>query len=58
MLFADLIKAYPEHSEEAQERAAIMEYDGNLNRGAAEQETVRLIKWKYGLFDQGGLFEH
>lgn len=52
MNFSELITAYPEHAEEAQERAAIMEYDGGLNRGAAEQETVRLIMRKYGLQEE------
>ena len=52
----ELITAHPEHEEEATERAAIMEYDGDLNRGAAEQEAVRRIKWKYGLLEQEELF--
>lgn len=45
-----------QHREEAEERAAIMEYHGHLDREAAERETVRRIRWKYGIMKQGEMF--
>lgn len=33
----------PEQREDFEERAAIMEFDGNLSREAAEREALRLV---------------
>jgi len=40
---------WPEYWKEAyEERAAIMEYDGGMNRGEAEKKAERLIREEYG----------
>jgi len=52
MTFQELITAYPEHKEEAEERAAIKEYHFHVIRELAESQTVRLITWKYGIIEQ------
>jgi hypothetical protein len=53
----ELCRKYPQHKEELTERAAIMEYHGEMNRDDANNEASKLIKMKYGLYEQKGLFE-
>ena len=53
MTIAEFIKLYPEHEEEITERAAIIEFDGNVKKSVAELEAVRIIKWKYGIIYKG-----
>ena len=50
------VRKYPQHEDEAIERAAIMEYDGGLCRPEAEQKAVIRLKDKYNL-NQGELFD-
>lgn len=52
MDFNEFLDTYPEYREELEERAAIMEYDGSLNREAAETQAVNRLKEKYKLFEQ------
>lgn len=56
MTLSDLITRYPEHTEEATERTAIMQYACNIPAAEADKRAVLCIKLKYGLFEQGGLF--
>jgi hypothetical protein len=48
---------FPDHAEEVEERAAIMEIDGNVSRFMAEKFAVLRVRKKHGLFTQGELTE-
>ena len=45
-----------EHYEELQERAGIMEYDGNIPRKYAEEKAAELLSNKYTLYNQPDWF--
>lgn len=53
--YEDLSTFYPDHLEELEERAAIMEYDGGYSRKTAERFAAIRLKRKYGLYRQGEL---
>jgi hypothetical protein len=46
--FQRFIKARPEYREEAEERAAIMEFDGGFDRETAERMALWRLYDKYG----------
>ena len=46
--FDKFCKQYPDHAEEATERAAIMEFDGGMDRETAELCAILRMKKKYG----------
>jgi bacterioferritin-associated ferredoxin len=48
--YQSFIRQHPEHAEELEERAAIMEYCGERSREAAEMEAMWLLKDKYCLW--------
>lgn len=47
---------YPEHAEEVEERAGIMEYDAGMPRDYAEEQAVKRLRIKYSLYKQGEMF--
>ena len=49
MTLSAFITTYPSHTEEAEERAAIMQYDGGMPKRIAEEEAVRWLIRKYDL---------
>lgn len=53
MTFRQFLKTYPKHKEEAEERAAIMQYEGNMSKEEAEMRTVHRLRAKYRLFKEG-----
>ena len=53
MRLLDFQKKHPEHVEEAEERAAIMEYDGRMDRTEAEEKAVSRMYEKYKLGGKG-----
>lgn len=55
-IFNDFIEQFPQHQEEAEERAAIMEYDGGIPKRIAEEEAVKRLRRKYDLTIGRGLF--
>ena len=55
-IFKDFIEAFPQYQEEAEERAAIMEYDGGIPKRIAEEEAVKRLRRKYDLTIGRGLF--
>ena len=57
MKINEFIKRFPQHREEIEERAAIMEYDGGLNREAAEKYAVFRLNVKYKLQCHGMYWE-
>jgi len=57
MTFNEFLNRYPNHAEEATERAAIKEYHGHVNRETAERQTMDLLRLKYDLFFQGDLWQ-
>jgi hypothetical protein len=46
------LRQHPEHAEELEERAAIMEYDGGKKRDSAEANALWRIKDKYELWGE------
>ena len=46
---------HPEHREELEERAAIMEYHGGMDRRTAEETAADRIAMKYKLFMPEGI---
>ena len=56
MTFQQIYRDYPEHREELDERAAIKEFHGNIERPEAEAQTAELMHERYLLFQQGTLF--
>jgi hypothetical protein len=52
----DFIRDYPEHAEEVQERASIMEHDGGMTKNQAEIFAVNRVKEKYNIYNQAELF--
>ena len=42
-------KQFPDHAEEATERAAIMQFDGGMPKDYAENQAVKLLIKKYDL---------
>ena len=55
--YSEIITEYPGRKEEFEERAGIMEFDGGMERTAAEAATVELMKSKgYLFFKQNSLF--
>lgn len=57
MTMSQFIERYPDHAEEVEERAAIMEFHGNLPREEAERRAVHLglerIERQQLLFEEG-----
>ncbi len=53
MTLKEFCKNWPQHSEEVEERAAIMEYDGGMNRDEAERQAISQLKLKYQLYGKG-----
>jgi len=53
MNFTEFKYKYPQHKEEAEERAAIMQYDGGMNKDEAEMWTVYRLRAIYRLFKEG-----
>ena len=49
MTLSAFTTAYPSHTEEAEERAAIMQYDGGMPKRIAEEEAARWLIRKYDL---------
>ena len=56
MTLEEFCSQHEDHREETEERSAIMEIDGGVNRETADKEAMRRIKWKYGLLEQEELF--
>ena len=57
MTYSDFVRKYPQHAEELEERAAIMEYHGDKDRQTAESKAVMRLRIKYELlFTQPELF--
>lgn len=50
--FQRFCREHPEHAEEVEERAAIMEYCGLRSREAAEMEAMWRVKDKYRLWGE------
>jgi len=48
-MFTDFIRQFPDHEEEADERAGIMQYDGRLPKGIAERKAIEWLRKKYDL---------
>ena len=58
MLFQMMKKVHSEYSEELEERAAIMEFDGGLSRDDAELAAAKHIRSKYNDGYTRTVFEH
>ena len=56
MTFEEIYRDYPEHRQELDERSAIKEFHGNIERVDAEEQTAELMQKKHLLFVQGTLF--
>lgn len=56
MTYREFAARYPDHAEELEERAAIMEYCGSMPRHRAEAMATGYMKKKYKLWFQAGLF--
>jgi len=55
MNYEEFWRRYPEHREEVEERAAIIEIDCNFRRSTAEDMAVSRMLEKYRLYRQGEL---
>jgi uncharacterized protein YbgA (DUF1722 family) len=55
--FIQFVTKYPEHKEEAEERAAIMEIDGGFSRMEAEARSLLRLVEKYRPGRQGELWK-
>jgi hypothetical protein len=55
-IFKEFVGQFPQHKEEAEERAAIMQFDGGMPKSYAEEQAVKLIRKKYDLTIGGNLF--
>jgi len=53
MKYRQFLKTYPKRKEEAEERAAIMQYEGEMSKEEAEMSTVYRLRAKYRLFEEG-----
>jgi hypothetical protein len=49
MTYHEFARSYPEHREELEERAAIMEFSGGREREDAEKRAVMRLRIKYDL---------
>jgi hypothetical protein len=49
MTYQEIVKHYPQHEEELNERAGILEYDAGFSRNSAESFAAAMIGEKYRL---------
>ena len=56
MTIHEFKRKYPNHEEEVEERAGIMQYSGEMSKQEAERKAVGRMRQKYRLWFQNDLF--